>query len=501
MGKKDREVEDIRGKFPDPEDSNVVYNPSEEELRRFSSDLERTTEYGSPSYVSDYRSRESDKTRNSIDHGLSDENLENMDMALEIAGSREMVCIDRKVGRGSENTYVGRYFVPKEYARIALSLSNLVETAEGEPDFYTLQLPDWEKGTEIDVDVETGSTAVLGSDYTGEAKKSFLRLFMRRAKEKGGLGLHAGSKRVMIEKDEGIEEVGQVYMGLSGTGKTTLTGHGLWLEEPENAEMLQDDVCALMPDGSVHGSEGRGMYIKTLGLDPEEQPELYRAATSGDAVLENVKVGKDGEVDFHDDSISRNGRAAVLREDVGAADDINLDSVDQFFFITRNPLMPPVSKLSYDQAAVAFMLGESIESGAGDPDSIGEPVRVVGFNPFIIGSEGEEGNRFPDLMEETDAEAYMLNTGTIGGDDGRDIGVGETIEIIRNITRGDVDWEEDEKLGFSVPERIGDMYIEDLDPRIHVDDFERKIEELREEREEYLKNFDDLDSSIVDACY
>ncbi|MDY6778632.1 MAG: phosphoenolpyruvate carboxykinase (ATP), partial [Candidatus Nanohaloarchaea archaeon] len=89
----------------------------------------------------------------------------------------------------------------------------------------------------------------------------------------------------------------------------------------------------------------------------------------------------------------------------------------------------------------AFMLGESVQTAAGDPDSAGEAIRVVGVNPFIIGSEGEEGNRFRDLIEQTDAETYMLNTGFLGDRD-VDIGVEDTVAMLRDVTRNEVEWRE-----------------------------------------------------------
>jgi len=33
-----------------------------------------------------------------------------------------------------------------------------------------------------------------------------------------------------------------------------VTSHGLWLDDPEGVEMIQDDVCALLPSGTVTGS-------------------------------------------------------------------------------------------------------------------------------------------------------------------------------------------------------------------------------------------------------
>jgi len=199
--------------------------------------------------------------------------------------------------------------------------------------------------------------------------------------------------------------------------------------EPEDASMLQDDVCGLLSDGSVAGSEGEGLYIKTIGLGEDEQPELYEAATAESAILENVAVDDDGTIHFDEDRHTSNSRAVVQREELESADDeIDLSRMDQLFFITRNPLMPPVAKLDEEQAAVAFMLGESIETSAGDPARAGESIRVVGTNPFIIGSEGKEGNIFHELIDILDIDCYVINTGYLG-EKSKDIGVTESVTI------------------------------------------------------------------------
>lgn len=149
-------------------------------------------------------------------------------------------------------------FLPAEYSRIALSWAKLLEPApDRSPDFVTVQLPDMTDDPRIRVHPECGITTVLGSDHTGEAKKPFLRLYMYRVKQQGGIGLHAGSKRVTLADEDDTHDVGQLFLGLSATGKSTLTSHGLWLDDPEGVEMIQDDVCGLLPLGTVAGSGGR----------------------------------------------------------------------------------------------------------------------------------------------------------------------------------------------------------------------------------------------------
>ena len=487
------------------EADNVVHDPSLDDLREFSAHLETTTEYGSPSYVSDERSRNADKTKNAVDDEFGRADYALVDDAIDGAREREMVCIDRRMGRHPEHSYVCRLYVEKEYARIALAWAKLFEPVDGDadPDFVTIQIPDYER-TAIRVLPDEGVTAVLGSDYTGEAKKSFLRLFMYYAKKKGGLGLHAGGKRVRLRDEDGdLETVGQAFLGLSATGKSTLTAHGLWLDEEagESATMLQDDVCALLPDGTIAGSEGNGLYVKTIGLDADEQPALHKAVTDESAVLENVDVADDGTVDFDSDRYTSNGRAVIERDELSSAgEDIDLDSVDQVFFITRNPVMPPVAKLSPEEAAAAFMLGESIQTSAGDPSKAGQSIRVVGTNPFIVGSKGEEGNRFRDLVADLDVDCYVLNTGHLG-DRAEDIGVEDSVTILREIARGTVEWTDDDATGLTIPSEVPGMEIEAFAVEDHVENLDEQLATLRTERHAHLATFEDLDGEIEDAAY
>jgi phosphoenolpyruvate carboxykinase (ATP) len=489
--------------LPDPgEAENVRYNPPTDELRAMSASLETTTKLGSPSYVSKQRSRQAARTKNNVDDLFNDTDLGHIATGLDAVrdSSQEFVCVDRQLGRHDAHSYRCRYYVPAAQARIALGLMQLFEPCDGlgRPDFVTVQLPDRD-AIAIRTLVDEGVTVVLGSDYTGEAKKSFLRLFMHRVKDAGGLGLHAGSKRVRLADGKDTHEVGQLFLGLSATGKSTLTAHGLRLDGPEHATMLQDDVCALLPDGTVAGSEGAGLYVKTIGLEAAEQPAIHAAVTHESAVLENVDVAENGTVDFDSDQYTTNGRAVVRRSCLESADtDIDLDQVDQVFFITRNPAMPPVTKLTPPQAAAAFMLGESIQTSAGDPSAAGESIRVVGTNPFIIGSEGAEGNRFHDLIETLAVDCFLLNTGSVGG---RDIGVSQSVTILRELARGTVSWKQNNHTGLSVPVDVQGMDIEAFRVTDNIDGYETHLTALRKERQQYLNRFEELATDIQDAVY
>jgi len=124
---------------PDPRAaSNVRYNPSFERLRAASSHLETTTEFGSPSYVSEAKSRSADRTRNAIDTDFDRSDWGVVQDAMEAVddGTREFFCVDRMLGRHSDESYHCRLFVPHEHARIALAWAKMLEPAAGtDPDF------------------------------------------------------------------------------------------------------------------------------------------------------------------------------------------------------------------------------------------------------------------------------------------------------------------------------------------------------------------------------
>jgi phosphoenolpyruvate carboxykinase (ATP) len=215
-----------------------------------------------------------------------------------------------------------------------------------------------------------------------------------------------------------------------------------------------------------------------------------------------VAVNDDGTVHFDEPRYGRNARAVVRRDHLKTSvDDIDLESVEQVFFITHNPLMPPVARLSNEQAAVAFTLGESIETSAGDPSFAGEAIRVVGTNPFIIDSQGEESNRFPNLITDFDVGCYAINTGSVATDNPADIGVKDTVAILESVARNSIQWTYDDTLDLTVPTDVPGIDIEQFNVPNRVEEFQTAQAELRKERLTYLDQFDDLDDDIVDAVY
>ncbi|HHT9130270.1 MAG TPA: phosphoenolpyruvate carboxykinase (ATP), partial [Candidatus Brocadiaceae bacterium] len=89
---------------------------------------------------------------------------------------------------------------------------------DGEPKQYIIYVPEWQENErQIVVFPEISTTVVLGTDYYGESKKGFLRMAMWNAKQKGMLGLHAGSKILKAKGSDGrIKRYGMLIFGMSG---------------------------------------------------------------------------------------------------------------------------------------------------------------------------------------------------------------------------------------------------------------------------------------------
>jgi phosphoenolpyruvate carboxykinase (ATP) len=518
-----------------------VFHPTPMELRKMAERYGIRTVYGNYNFVSTVKNRSawltvhvgSQKVLQKRLNQRQEEILRNASKTVELihkySKNAPLVCVERTMGENTNFNPHCTYYVSvhrPEMVRLAYMVGQTLfqkrEEAIG-PELHLLQVPEWqEKDRQILVFPEVGVTYVLGSDYYGEAKKGFLRMAMWEAKQRGMLGIHAGAKIVKAKDSCGkIRRYSMILFGLSATGKTTHAchNHGL-LEEGEGQEIVQDDVVFLRSDGSALGSE-RGFYLKTGYLDPKVQPIIFRAAISPNTIFENVMVDYLGNVHFDDVTLTENGRAIIQRDDLGSdkSESVNLPPLEEvdgmiIIFITRrNTIVPIASKLNIEQAAAAFMLGESVETSAGDPKRAGESVREVGTNPFIIGDEAYEGNWLYDFLKrhEDKVECYLLNTGGIGeirseNDNGviREalrVEIPEMAAIIRGIARKSIEWEYCSAFATQVPKKVNGIQTSkfDLSKFYTQEQMEFYVNKLKMERTEWLRQFKKLNPAIVKA--
>ena len=481
----------------------VIDNPSYEELKGWA--LERggvLTEFGNLAVVTKIRNR-SAKFTEVVMGELDADKKKLVSDVLEYLKTKEMIQLDRVMCQAPDFRKRCRLYITADYPRIPLIWGNtLFPPEEGEPDFTTIDVPEWPE-RKVLVFPESGTTLVLGTDYFGEVKKSMLRQRMYEAKQHGHLGLHAASKILRVFRNGKLKDFGFLLFGLSGTGKTSLSCHSHWLKYPERVVIRQDDVNILKAGGGAIGTE-ESFYLKTDALDTDMQPLLYAAAISPRTVLENVFVNPEtSKVDFFDSTLTSNGRGMVKRGDIAFTDDkIDLKKVDFVIFITRRfDIAPPVARLSPEWGAAAFMLGESIETSAGDPSQAGKSLRVVGTNPFIVGSEEEEGNAFLHILRHNPGiRCFVINTGKVGGKDkGQKITVFDSVKILEMIARDKITWKKDEFWGYEVPTEVPgiDMSRFDLNRFYSPEEIKELSANLKKERLEWLAKFPGLNRDII----
>jgi phosphoenolpyruvate carboxykinase (ATP) len=493
----------------------ILKDLSGQRLRELAIPGEKTTEYGSPVYSTRVKNRSARNTYivSDVAVGVMQQPmepakaLETVRQVQEVLSGMDLIQVDRRMGDTPDATLRCRLFVPREYARIAFMWHNMLfpSNSSFEPDFVSVYAPDWPERL-IFCDVTQRYTYILGTDYPGEAKKSMLRQAMYWIKRRGGLGLHAGSKVLRVLGPDGaLRDVGFLLFGLSGTGKTTLTLHDHGLKEPEKAIIKQDDVVLLNAKGGAYGTED-GFYIKTEGLEPT-QTVLWGAATHSTAAYENIRVDDQGKVDFLDTSITSNGRGVVLRHFIrGTGEGIDLARANKIVFITRrNDVVPVCARLTSEQAAAYFMLGESIETSAGDPARAGQAKREVGTNPFIVGPESDEGNRLLEILRRNpDMQAYLLNTGSVGAGDGfpgEKVSIKVSTEIMKQIAREGIIWRRDPDWGYEVPAHVPGLDLARYAPDSYysTEKYRELVEKLRSERRGWLSQFPGLDPVIPRA--
>src|SRR2546426_8553662 len=110
-------------------------------------------------------------------------------------------------------------------------------------------------------------------------------------------------------------------------------------------------------------------------------------------------------------------------------------------------IVPAVSRLTQEQAAAYFMLGETTGTSAGGKAEEGKFLRVPGTNPFFPLRHGLQGMRFLELLDTHPMEVYLMNTGRVGGkeDDDRSkkIKIPTSSAIVKAIAEQGIKWDSD----------------------------------------------------------
>jgi phosphoenolpyruvate carboxykinase (ATP) len=424
-----------------------------------------------------------------------------------------MLVIDGYLGNDPEQRSRVRLYIEEANANIAGMQQQLYFPPDAPADewlpelslIYTpnLAMPGYPDDRLISVDLVAGVTRVMNSDYFGESKKGGLRMWNALVYGRGGLAMHAGCKVVPTDAGERT----MLIIGLSGTGKTTTT-----FTRQNNSQPVQDDFIGLFAGGKVVGTEN-GCFAKTFGLDPAHEPAIHGAVVKPDAYLENVSQQEDGgPVDFFDTSYTKNGRATFPMASLGIwRDPREIGPVNHLLILNRNDnVIPAVARLSQEQAAAYFMLGETQGTSAGGAAEEGRAMRVPGTNPFYPHRDEQQANRFLELMASSDFDVFLLNTGRVGGPEGdassKKVQIEHSGAIVKAIAEETIEWERDPDFGYEVASVLpGISDIELLQPRLlyertgRAEEYRAWVQRLKRERIEFLEGFPGLSTEILAA--
>ena len=368
------------------------------------------------------------------------------------------------------------------------------ELEDFEPDFVVLNAaktsnPTWEEDkmhSEVfaTFNLKERRACIGGSWYGGEMKKGIFSIMNYFLPLKKIAAMHC-SANVGEESDVAI------FFGLSGTGKTTLSA------DPKRY-LIGDDEHGWDEDG-IFNFEG-GCYAKTIDLDPEKEPDIYQAIKR-DALLENVGVKANGEVDYADVSKTKNTRVSYPIHHInkivkpvskaGHAKNVIFLTADAF------GVLPPVTLLSKEQTAYHFITGYTAkvagtERGIKHPEPSFSACFGAAFlllDPIVYAEE------LLRKMEEHDSHAWLVNTGWVGGEFGvgKRMSLPATRQIIDEILNGNLLNAEYENLPYfnlQIPTRIAGKKQRYLNPRDMWDDPIKWDEAAINLSKMFIKNFE-----------
>lgn len=323
-----------------------------------------------------------------------------------------------------------------------------------------------------------------GTWYGGEMKKGIFSIMNYYLPLKKIGALHCSSNQ---GKDGDVA----LFFGLSGTGKTTLSA------DPKRA-LIGDDEHG-WDDAGVFNFEG-GCYAKTIDLTREKEPDIYDAIRR-DALLENVVVNADGSVDYTDGSKTENTRVSypIYHIDNIVKPVSKGGHANKIIFLTCDAygVLPPVSKLSKEQAMYQYLSGYTAKV-AGTELGITEPTATFSpcfGGPFLTVHPTQYADILGEKMDAHNADAYLVNTGWIGGayGVGNRISLKNTRAIIDAILDGsieDAEFETTQYFGVQIPTSLPNVDENVLNPAKSWDDKDAYAETAKKLVSLFQNNFE-----------
>jgi phosphoenolpyruvate carboxykinase (ATP) len=302
-------------------------------------------------------------------------------------------------------------------------------------------------------------TVIGGSWYGGEIKKGIFSI-MNYFLPLKGIGSFHCSANMGQKKDTAL------FFGLSGTGKTTLS------TDPKRA-LIGDDEHGWDNNG-VFNFEG-GCYAKCIGLTSQREPEVY-AAIRRNALLENVDIDEQGNINFASQKKTENTRVSYPMDHIeNIVKPVSKGAHPAkiiFLACDAYGVLPPVVRLTKEQAMYHYLSGYTAKV-AGTELGVKQPQATFSAcfgKAFLMVHPTVYANILAQKMQEHNSTAYLINTGWIAGP----YGVGYRIPLKDNrlavdaILDGSLDKSTFETLpvfNLQVPKHINGVDDKTLNPR------------------------------------
>lgn len=377
------------------------------------------------------------------------------------------------------------------------------------PEFTVITVPNFKSFPQID-DSRTSTIIVLNfdqklciignTDYGGEIKKAVFTIMNFLLPLEGVMTMHCSA-------NTGSENDVALFFGLSGTGKTTLSA------DPSRG-LIGDDEHGWSDDG-VFNFEG-GCYAKVIALSPTAEPQIYACTKRFGTILENVVFDNATRfIDLDDDKYTENTRAsypldyienAVVEKSGGHPKNIILLTCD------ASGVMPPIAKLSPNQALYHFISGYTSKVG-GTEIGLGEEPEITFSTCFGAPFMVHPPSYYADLLKRKvlryDVNCWLLNTGWVGGPYGvgKRISIRYTRAMLNAALNGnllDVPYSTDPIFGFEVPLQCPDVPDYVLNPSSSWPDVESYMKRYRSLAARFIDNFkkfsSDFPAEVVEAA-
>jgi phosphoenolpyruvate carboxykinase (ATP) len=303
------------------------------------------------------------------------------------------------------------------------SPSQLISFRECWADWQVFVVPEFSNEPKVLISFQDQEIIITGTYYAGEIKKSVFTVLNFLLPFRGDLPMHCS---VNMGHNG---EAPAIFFGLSGTGKTTLSSD-------ENRVLVGDDEHS-WSEGGLYNIEG-GCYAKVIDLDRKAEPQIWHACQKRGAILENVILNDDGTPNFGDAVLTENTRASYpigfIKNSApkGAAPhpvNVIMLTCDAF------GVLPPISKLSPDEAVEHFLLGYTAKV-AGTEAGVKEPEATFSYcygAPFMPRRPHVYADLLRNKLKKHNVDCWLVNTGWTGGP----YGIGERMPI--HITRRIID--------------------------------------------------------------